>query len=210
MELVERDGVKGTLERGGAAAGRAIVLTHGAGGNSNTPGLKAVSARLCAHGWTVLRCDLPFRQKHPGSPRPAEAAGDREGLRQALRVLREETGAATRLFLSGHSYGGRQATMLAAEDTGLDIVGMLLMSYPLHPPGKPQQLRTAHLPSLRKPAFFAHGSRDAFGARGEMEGALKLIPASNQLFIVEGAGHDLGGGKKLGFVDAFLGFAGGL
>lgn len=209
MDVVHQDGVNGTLERGGTE--RALVLTHGAGSNSNAAILKAVSAWLCSHGWTVLRCDLPFRQKHAGPPRPAEGGADREGLRQALRLLRSETTPATRLFLGGHSYGGRQATMLAAEaDPALDAVGLLLMSYPLHPPGKPQQLRTAHLPSLRLPAFFAHGARDDFGTREEMEQALKIIPATTQLFVVDGAGHDLGSGKRLAFLDAFLAFAAGL
>ena len=152
----------------------------------------------------MLRCDLPFRQKHAGPPRPPEAAADREGLRQALGVLRGEVGAAAKLFLGGHSYGGRQATMLAAEDHELDAVGLMLLSYPLHPPAKPAQVRTAHLPQLHLPAFFAHGSRDDFGTRSEMEAALKMIPAPTQLFIVEGAGHDLAGGKKLAFLDAFL------
>jgi uncharacterized protein len=206
MEIIERNGVKGSLERpaGAGPCLNAIVLTHGAGSNSNAAILKAVSARLCEHGWTVLRCDLPFRQKHAGPPRPNEAAADREGLRQALNLLRGEAGAEAQLFLGGHSYGGRQATMLAAEDPGIDAVGLLLLSYPLHPPGKPTQLRTTHLPSLQKPAFFAHGSRDDFGTREEMEQALKMIPAPSQLFVVDGAGHDLGGGKKLAFLDAFL------
>ena len=214
MHPIDRAGVKGTLERasGAAAPERALVLTHGDGSNSNAPILKAISARLCQHGWTVLRCDLPFRQKQPsGSPRPSGAAADREGLKQALTLLRAETSPETRLFLGGHSYGGRQATMLAAEHPEVDAVGLLLMSYPLHPPGKPQQLRTAHLPSLTKPAFFAHGSRDDFGTRDEMAQALALIPATTQLFIVEGSGHDLGGGKKLAFLDTFLNeFAAGL
>ena len=100
--------------------------------------------------------------------------------------------------------------MLAAEDPALDAVGLFLMSYPLHPPGKPQQLRTAHLPSLRLPAFFAHGARDDFGSPEEMEQAVRIIPATTQLFVVEGAGHDLGGGKKLAFLDEFVEFASGL
>ena len=199
------DQAQGTLTRGGND--RALVLTHGAGSNSDAPILKAVSARLVEQGWTVLRYNLPFRQKHSGAPRPPEAAADREGLRQALAWLRAETSPATRLYLGGHSYGGRQATMLAAEDATLDAEALLLLSYPLHPPAKPQQLRTAHLPALRKPAFFAHGSRDDFGTRQEMEAALQMIPANTQLFMVESAGHDLGAGKKLGFVDAFLEFA---
>lgn len=209
MQLINKFGVKGTLERPPGALQRALVLTHGAGSNSDATILKAVAAHLCAAGWCVLRCDLPFRQRHGGPPRPVEGAADREGLRQALRVLRDEVGPATRLFLGGHSYGGRQATMLAAEDAALEAVGLLLMSYPLHPPAKPQQLRTAHLPSLRLPAFFAQGARDDFGSREEMEQALQMIPATTQLFIVDGVGHDLGGGKKLAFLDAFVEFAAG-
>jgi predicted alpha/beta-hydrolase family hydrolase len=206
--MIERDGVKGTLDHPAAGAGRnALVLAHGAGSNSNAAILKAVSAKLCERGWSVLRVDLPFRQKHSGPPRPNEAAADREGLRQALHVLRGEAGLEARLFLGGHSYGGRQATMLASESPAIDAAGLFLLSYPLHPPAKPTQLRTTHLPSLKKPAFFAHGSRDDFGTRPEMELALRMIPAPTQLFIVDAAGHDLGGGKKLAFVDAFLEFA---
>jgi predicted alpha/beta-hydrolase family hydrolase len=209
-EPIDLDGVRGTLEWPDGASEHALVLTHGAGSNSNAAILKAVSGRLCERGWTVLRCDLPFRQKHAGPPRPPEAAADRDGLRQALKLLRNAAGANVRLFLGGHSYGGRQATMLASEDPAVDAAGLLLMAYPLHPPAKPTQLRTAHLPGLRLPAFFAHGSKDDFGKREEMEAALKTIPAPTQLFMVEGAGHDLGGGKKLGFLDAFLEFVGGL
>ena len=204
---VDQNGLKGTLHAA-PAPDRALVLTHGAGSNSNAPLLKAVSARLAENHWTVFRCDLPFRQRHAGPPRPTEASADREGLRQALDFLRQQTGNA-RLFLGGHSYGGRQASMLAAEDSG-DIQALLLLSYPLHPPAKPQQLRTAHLPSLNKPTFFAHGSRDDFGSPEEMREAQKIIPAPSQLFVVDGAGHDLSGGKKLAFLDAFLDFVNGL
>ena len=70
-----------------------------------------------------------------------------------------------------------------------------MLSYPLHPPGKPAQLRTAHFPTLRKPALFVHGSRDAFGSLDEMEAALKLVPARTSLLPVEGAGHELGFGR---------------
>jgi len=81
--------------------------------------------------------------------------------------------------------------MLAAEDqTAAD--GLLLLSYPLHPPRRPEQLRTAHLPKLKTRALFVHGSRDPFGSPAEVEDALKLIPAPTQLVVIEGAGHDLG------------------
>ena len=80
--------------------------------------------------------------------------------------------------------------MLTADDPDL-ATGLLLLSYPLHPPRKPEQLRIQHLPNLRTPALFIHGTRDPFGSIAEMEDALKLIPARTRLFPVEGAGHDL-------------------
>jgi uncharacterized protein len=211
---IDQDGVRGTLETPDKHTGatNAIVLTHGAGSDSNSALLRSVSAKLCEAGWTVLRCDLPFRQQHSGSPRPAEAAGDREGLQQAVELLRKEAGKTARLFLGGQSYGGRQASMLMAEPgaASLNVKALLLMSYPLHPPGKPDKPRTAHLGAIHIPVFFAHGVRDPFGTREEMEAAQKLIPASSQIFLVDGVGHDLGSGKKLAFADKFLEFAAGV
>jgi len=81
--------------------------------------------------------------------------------------------------------------MLAAEDPAL-ADRLLLLSYPLHPPGKPQQLRTAHLPGLRAPVLFVHGSRDPFASTEELKAAITLISAPAQLLEIEGAGHDLG------------------
>ena len=96
-----------------------------------------------------------------------------------------------RIFLGGHSYGGRQSSMLCAEEPGL-VSGLLLLSYPLHPPRKPEQQRTQHLPDLRTPTLFVHGTRDPFGSIDELQRAMKMIPAKTKLLPVEGAGHDLG------------------
>jgi len=81
--------------------------------------------------------------------------------------------------------------MLCADQPGL-VEGLLLLSYPLHPPRKPDQLRIQHLPKLQTPALFVQGTRDPFGTPQEIESALSLIPAKTQLLLVEGAGHDLG------------------
>jgi predicted alpha/beta-hydrolase family hydrolase len=81
--------------------------------------------------------------------------------------------------------------MLCAEEPDL-VSGLLLLSYPLHPTRKPDQLRTQHLPNLRTPSLFVHGTRDPFGSIEEMKKALQLVPAKNELLAVEGAGHDLG------------------
>jgi uncharacterized protein len=176
------------------SSGEALVLTHGAGSNAQAPLLFAIAQTFSAAGIAVLRCDLPFRQRHPhGPPRPGDATRDREGLRNAVNALQKQS--AGRVFLSGHSYGGRQASLLSAAEPDL-AGGLLLFSYPLHPPRKPAQLRTQHLSKLRTPAFFVHGTRDPFGSISELEEAIKAIPARTKLMKVEGAGHDLNFGKK--------------
>jgi len=81
--------------------------------------------------------------------------------------------------------------MLCAEEPDL-VAGLLLLSYPLHPPRKPEQQRTQHLPDLRTPTLFVHGTRDPFGSIAELEQAMKMIPAKTKLLTIEGAGHDLG------------------
>jgi uncharacterized protein len=99
-----------------------------------------------------------------------------------------------RVFLSGQSYGGRQASMLAADEPEL-VQALMLLSYPLHPPGKPAELRTAHFPRLRTRTLFVQGSHDPFGSIEEMERAVKMIPAPHRLTVIEGAGHDLKRGR---------------
>jgi uncharacterized protein len=171
-------------------SGDGLVLAHGAGSNSKAPLLMTVAAAFVRAGLTVLRCDLPYRQNRPfGPPRPGDAERDRDGLRNAVAAVRKL--GCERMFLGGHSYGGRQATMLCAVEPEL-VDGLLLLSYPLHPPRKPEQLRVKHLPELRVSALFVHGTRDPFGSIEEMEKALKMIPAKTALLKVDGAGHDLG------------------
>src|SRR5579863_1430120 len=182
--------VRGDLHLARTAPARGtVVLTHGAGSNANAPLLVAVAAVLAEAGYQVLRCDLPFRQLRPHGPPLGTDAQDRAGLRRAVEVMRRK--APGPVFLGGHSYGGRQASMLAAEDPGI-ADGLLLLSYPLHPPKRPTQLRTAHFPSLRTQALFVHGARDPFGSVEEMNRAVGLIPARVRLLVIEGAGHDLG------------------
>ncbi|OLD19832.1 MAG: alpha/beta hydrolase [Acidobacteriales bacterium 13_1_40CM_3_55_5] len=182
--------VRGLLHRPGDPNGDGLVLTHGAGSNWNSPLLIAVAEKFAQAGLTVLRCDLPFRQiRSYGPPRPGDAQHDREGLKNAIDKMKRLVSG--RIFLGGHSYGGRQATMLCADQSGL-VHGLVLLSYPLHPPRKPTQLRTQHLPKLQTRALFVHGTRDPFGSIEEMEAAIKLIPSKAELLPVEGAGHDLG------------------
>jgi len=186
--------VRGFLHTPVDASGEGLVLTHGAGGNSRTALLVAVSRVFAAAGFQVLRCDLPFRQaRTTGPPSPAGAARDRAGLQAALHAMREL--GARRVALGGLSYGGRQASMLAADAPEI-ARALLLFSYPLHPPGKPDAPRTAHLRELRTPAVFVFGTRDPFGSPAEIRQAVTLVPAPTALVEVEGAGHDLSRGRR--------------
>jgi uncharacterized protein len=200
--------VRGFLHTPATPNARAIVLSHGAGSNANAPLLIALADAFADAGFTVLRCDLPYRQiRSWGPPGPADAARDRAGLKNAVLCMKEILGAqrladfarrgnspipaSEEIFLAGHSYGGRQSSMLCAEEPAI-AAGLLLLSYPLHPPRKPEQQRTQHLPDLRTPALFISGTRDPFGSISELSQALKMIPARTKLLAIEGAGHDLG------------------
>lgn len=192
-DLSAEPAVRGFLHEPEHPNGDALVLTHGAGANCQSKLLIALANTFSNAGYLVLRCDLPFRQSRPnGPPFPAMAARDREGLHRAVDVLRSKIPG--RIFLGGHSYGGRQGSMLAAEQPQL-VTGLLLLSYPLHPPRKPAELRTAHFPQLKTPSLFVHGGRDPFGSHDEMKAALPLIPARTMLLEIEGAGHELLGKK---------------
>lgn len=181
--------VRGFLHVPEKTIGEGIILTHGAGSNAQAPLLVVVAEAFAAAGFHVLRCNLPYRQVRPGGPPgPGDAARDRAGLKNAVATIREL--APGRVFLGGHSYGGRQSSMLAASQTGL-VSGLLLLSYPLHPPRKPDQLRTQHFPDLQTRSLFVQGTRDPFGSIEEMKRALASIPAETRLLPVEGAGHDL-------------------
>jgi predicted alpha/beta-hydrolase family hydrolase len=172
---------------------RGLVLTHGAGANCNAPLLIAVDEAFRAAGYQVLRIDMAFRQRRPfGPPSPATAAQNRESLREAVARMRERVDGP--VVLGGHSYGGRQATMLAAEKPDVADV-LLLLSYPLHPPNRPDKLRTDHFPALRTPALFVHGAKDPFGTIEEMRAALDMIPARKELLTLDGLGHDLDRGR---------------
>jgi predicted alpha/beta-hydrolase family hydrolase len=197
MEIVfEADGVRGILHRPDLPAGDAIALTHGAGSNCQAPLLQRLARTFAQAGLLVLRYDLPFRQQRPkGPPFPAVAARDREGVVQAVKALRAMT--AGRIFAGGHSYGGRQTAMAASEHPAM-ADALLLLSYPLHPPAKPAQLRTAFFPDLRTPALFVHGSDDPFGSLEELRAAIALIPAATELVGVQQSAHSLTGAGERG------------
>jgi hypothetical protein len=151
--------------------------------------LIALAQELASAGISVLRCNLPYRQRRPlGPPSPANAKDDQHGLLRAVALMKDQFRG--RAFLGGSSYGGRQASLLLASQPDL-VEGLLLLSYPLHPPGKPAQLRTAHFSKLQTPSLFVSGTKDSFGTIEELEAAIKLIPGRTELAKIDGGSHGL-------------------
>src|SRR5437764_7920389 len=183
----EKGDVRGFLRRPNAAAERGLVLTHGAGGNCRAPLLVAAAEAFSAAGFVVLRGALPFGQRRlSGPPSPAGAAADRAGLRAAVDAMHGVVSGP--LFLAGQSYGGRQATLLAAEQPEV-VSALLLFSYPLHPPGKPDRLRTDHFPRPPVPPLSVQGPTDPSGPIAEFPAPLPRFPAPTALPPTEVAGH---------------------
>jgi len=181
--------VRGWLHQPDAAPTGAIALFHGAGSNCKSPLLIAVAEAFRDAGWLAFRGDLPYRQERPTGPPRGNSHHDRDGIRRVAEELRA-LAPGIPLCLAGQSYGGRQCSMLAAEDSAI-ADALLLLSYPLHPPGQPDKPRTDHFAALHVPALFAHGTRDPFGSIAEFETAIRLIPAKTELMTVEGGRHGL-------------------
>ncbi|MCJ0901986.1 alpha/beta family hydrolase [Rhodococcus sp. ARC_M6] len=191
LETVDRGELQGFLHRPDSDPIATLALTHGAGSNCDTVLLKAAAEGFAEAGVQVLRFDLAFRVRRPkGPPHPSRAAEDRAGIAEVVATLRSDYATEGPLLLGGHSYGGRQASMLVSENPGV-VDGLILLSYPLHPPKKPDKLRIEHLPLLSTPVVVVHGSKDEFATTDEMRSALTLIPAETRLVDFEGARHDL-------------------
>jgi predicted alpha/beta-hydrolase family hydrolase len=170
-----------------------VVLTHGAGGSRESALLQRLCDEWARRGWLAVRYNLPYRRRRPKGPPSGSAAADRAGIVEAIAVCRGLADGP--LVAGGHSYGGRLTSMVVAE--GAQPVDVLtLFSYPLHPPGKPERLRTEHLPDIAVPTVFTHGTSDPFGTLDELQAAAGLIPAPTEIVEVTGARHDLGS-KKL-------------
>ncbi|MFT4043292.1 MAG: alpha/beta hydrolase [Gordonia sp. (in: high G+C Gram-positive bacteria)] len=173
-----------------AGTPRAVaIVAHGAGGNRQTLILRAYANELSGRGLLVALIDLPYRQRRPkGPPNASGAAADRDGIRAAIAAIGGQFECP--LIVGGHSYGGRQASIVVAEDPGV-VQGLLLSSYPLHPPGKPERARTEHLPQISIPTVLVHGSTDPFATTAELTEAIALIPAPTRLVEINKTGHDL-------------------
>ncbi|WKG04354.1 alpha/beta family hydrolase [Mycolicibacterium sp. HK-90] len=165
-----------------------VVLTHGAGGNRDSAMLIKTCDEWAARGWLAIRYNLPYRRRRPKGPPSGSAAGDQDGIAEAIALARTLTDGP--VIAGGHSYGGRMTSMVAADGAGPDV--LTLFSYPLHPPGKPERARTEHLPRITVPTVFTHGTADPFGSIDELTAAAALVGGPTELVVITGARHDLG------------------
>ncbi|MDQ1386392.1 MAG: uncharacterized protein QOG65_3771 [Actinomycetota bacterium] len=185
-------------ERG---ADRAVLLAHGAGADMNAATLTTVADALAAAGIPSLRFNFPYKaagRRGPDRPPVLEAA-----LREAVSELASRAKVPPeRVVLGGRSMGGRIGSIVAADDGAL---GLVLLGYPLHPPGRPAQLRIEHFPRLRMPALFVSGTRDAFGSPEELRRETKKVKGPVSFFWVESGDHGFKPLKSSGLrVDAVL------
>lgn len=160
-----------------------IVLAHGAGGNMHTPSLVALADTLSPQDIGVVRFNFPYAEAKRKVPDPQGT------LETCYRTVADHVRLrASQLFLGGRSMGGRIASHIVAG--GVDASGLVFLSYPLHPPGQPQRLRTRHLPKITVPMLFIQGSRDSFARPDLLEETLKKLPRAT-LHVVDGADHGL-------------------
>jgi predicted alpha/beta-hydrolase family hydrolase len=180
-----------------------VVLAHGAGAGQRHPFMTTVAQGLAGRGFHVLTFDFPYMEagrKAPDRPDVLEAS-----MAAAVRALKERREAARLpLFAGGKSMGGRIASQAAARGLLPDVKGLFFLGYPLHPPGKPQQLRDKHLPDVAVPMLFVQGSRDTFGAPEELRPILDRLGARAELFTIEGGDHSFAVPKSAGSRDQIL------
>jgi predicted alpha/beta-hydrolase family hydrolase len=173
------------LTDGPADSRRTFLFAHGAGGAMDSSFMNEVAAALGQRGIRVVRFEFPYmaarrttKKKGPPDRQPV--------LLESWRRIVEEYGGGSQVVIGGKSMGGRMASMIADE---AGARGLLCFGYPFHPPGKPEQLRTAHLETLRTPALIIQGTRDPFG--GPSEVATYALSSSIQVEWIENGDHSL-------------------
>jgi len=170
--------------------GATLILGHGAGAGQRSPFMTAFAQAMAALGADILTFDFPYMQQHRKVP-------DRQPVLEACyanviaRAREAIPSARMHLFIGGKSMGGRIATHVAAADPALPIDGLVLLGYPLHPPGRPNQLRDAHLAAVRRPMLIVQGERDTFGTPGELKPVLARLHPTPVLHVIDGGDHSL-------------------
>lgn len=173
-----------------------LVLAHGAGAPQSHPWMVAMARTIASHGLDVVTFDFLYthaKRRLPDRPEVLEAT-----WRAVFAAVRDRKGTSRPLIVGGKSMGGRIATQVAAQGGFPDLAGIVLLGYPLHPPGQPKKLRTAHLPKVTVPMLFIQGSRDSFGSPAELAPFVDSLPAGGRIFAIEGGDHSLNPPKRTG------------
>ena len=164
-----------------------LILGHGAGANQLTGFMRLFAAGLAERGLDVVTFNFLYTEQGRKIPDPAPRL---ESCYRAVidAVVKHKKLKGNRLVIGGKSMGGRIASQVAASHPE-DIDGLVFLGYPLHPPGRPDKLRSEHLPKIKAPMLFAQGSRDAFGSKQEIETLIKKMKLSAELYSIEGGDH---------------------
>lgn len=177
-------------------AGITLILAHGAGAGQLHPFMRLFANGLADRGLDVMTFNFVYMDQGRKVPDPkAKLEACYRAVVDAARKQKSLKG--NRLAIGGKSMGGRIASQVAAENSD-DIAGLVFLGYPLHPPGRPEKLRDAHLPQIKVPMLFAQGARDAFGTREEIEALIKRLKLPATLYAIEGGDHSLKAPKSLG------------
>ncbi len=174
----------------GTPVGATLILGHGAGAGQRSAFMVDFSRALSELGLDAVTFNFLYTEQ--GRKIPDRAPALEACYLGVIDTIRAKVPSAQRaLFIGGKSMGGRMATHVAAADATLPIAGLVLLGYPLHPPGKPDQRRDKHLPAITRPMLFVQGERDAFGTPAELAPALSTVDPPPTLHVVQKGDHSL-------------------
>jgi predicted alpha/beta-hydrolase family hydrolase len=176
-------------------AGITLILGHGAGAGQTSAFMVSFATALAARGIDTVTFNFPYTEQGRRLPDPK---GKLEACyRAVITTLGQRKNGPGRLAIGGKSMGGRIASQVAAGGAPA-VAGLVFLGYPLHPPGKPDQLRSKHLPAIKAPMLFVQGSRDTFGTPDELRPIIKTLKAPAELYAVEGGDHSFKVLKRAG------------
>jgi len=164
-----------------------LILAHGAGAGQRSPFIVATAQALSARGVDTVTFNFPYIEQSRRLPDRRSVLED--CYRRVIEAVREKIAGTGAVFIGGKSMGGRIATQVAASEDAPPVSGIVLLGYPLHPPGRISQRRDAHFPTIRCPMLFVQGSRDAFGTPEELEPAMAMLPQKPATHVVAGGDH---------------------
>ena len=177
-----------------------LILGHGAGADQMSSFMRLFADGLARRGFDVLTFNFVYKEQRRSAPdQKAKLEACYHAVIEATRQHRKLK--TNRVMIGGKSMGGRIASQVAAAGAG-ELAGLVFLGYPLHPPGKPEQLRVAHLKDIRAPMLFVQGSRDAFGNADEIKSIIKENKLEAELYLIEGGDHSFKAPKSLGLSQA--------